>query len=190
MVVLAGDEVEEALRAVYGHYSEAERMAGTANGTDLPLVFEVQELIYRGLLPPDVWDTAEPILTLREIAMAPRSQISSQVATDIARATQAIILRIQSLGIKFHASRVPLAWLRHDGDYVDDSSSASSREHVIEVEREHDPQVGDLAPADDGEIVDGDRLGSPLLRAPVASEASRWELRPRPGVQEPTDSQP
>ncbi|MGH2346590.1 MAG: hypothetical protein ACRDG4_15300, partial [Chloroflexota bacterium] len=112
MVILAGNEVEDALRAVYRHFSDAERTAGTSNGTDLPLTFLVQELIWRGLLSPDIYDTAEPILALRDLAMLPRATIQPQVATDIARATQAVILRIQALGIDIRPRRIPLSWLR------------------------------------------------------------------------------
>ena len=113
MVILAGNEVEDALRAVYRHYSEAERMAGTSNGTDLPLTFLVQELIWRGLLAPDIYDTAEPILCLRDMALDPRVRRSARRPPAIcARATQAVILRVQSLGIEIHPRRVPLAWLR------------------------------------------------------------------------------
>jgi hypothetical protein len=114
MIIVAGNEVEDALRAVYRHYAAAERTAGTTNGTDLPLSFLVQELIWRGLLSPDLYDTAEPILTLREMALEPRTRIELRTATDVARATQAVVLRVQSLGIEIHARRTPLAWMRTD----------------------------------------------------------------------------
>ncbi|HWE60731.1 MAG TPA: hypothetical protein VHB98_03395 [Chloroflexota bacterium] len=111
-VILAGNEVEDALRAVYRHFADAERLAGTSSGADLPLPFLVQELIWRGLLAPDIYDTAEPVLALREMALAPRAQIQPQTAGDAARAAQAIVLRVQSLHIEIHPRRVPLAWMR------------------------------------------------------------------------------
>jgi hypothetical protein len=188
MVIVAGNEVEDALRAVYRHYSEAERMAGTSNGTDLPLTFLVQELIWRGLLPPDVYDTSEPILSLREIATVPRSQISRSVATDIARATQAVILRVQSLGIKIHPNRVPLAWLRHEtleeNDPLDDGLVGRADEHNGEPEHHE----ADGVSLEDGHIVDGDRLEVPMLKEPVVPEPVRRELRPRQNLPETTDA--
>jgi hypothetical protein len=190
MVIVAGNEVEDALRAVYRHYSEAERMAGTSNGTDLPLPFLVQELIWRGLLPPDIYDTSEPILSLREIATAPRSQIARSVATDIARATQAVILRVQSLGIKIHPNRVPLAWLRHETLEDDDPLDEIAPTRVDELESEAASHESDGVSNDDGRIVDGDRLEGPMLKEPVVSEAARRELRPRQNVPETTDARP
>ncbi len=190
MVIVAGNEVEDALRAVYRHYSEAERMAGTSNGTDLPLTFLVQELIWRGLLPPDVYDTSEPILSLREIATAPRSQIAPSVATDIARATQAVILRVQSLGIKIHANRVPLAWLRHDPNAGDDPGDDPIESRADEHEIDGESHTADAASLEDGQIVDGDRLEAPMLKEPVVSEAARREVRPRQNLPETTDARP
>jgi hypothetical protein len=189
MVIVSGNEVEDALRAVYRHYSEAERMAGTSNGTDLPLTFLVQELIWRGLLPPDVYDTAEPILSLREIAGAPRGQITPQVAHDIARATQAVILRVQSLGIKIHTNRAPLAWLRHD---IADSDPLfeSATELGDEDRPEHEGTAGEAASVDDGQALDGDHLDAPTLKEPVASEAARREFRPVRNAPEAPDSHP
>jgi hypothetical protein len=191
MVIVSGNEVEDALRAVYRHYSEAERMAGTSNGTDLPLPFLVQELIWRGLLPPDVYDTAEPILSLRDVALAPRSQIMPQVANDIARATQAVILRVQSLGIKLQTNRVPLAWLRHDPvEHDNDSLYESTTEPVDEGRREFDGVAAEPAAVEDGQALDGDHLDAPTLKEPVASEAARRELRPLKNISEASDSHP
>jgi hypothetical protein len=110
--ILAGNEVEDALRAVYRHFAENERLAGTATGAELPIVFMVQELIWRGLLAPDIYDTAEPVLALRDMALTPRVQIEPGTASDAARAAQAIVLRVESLGIEIRPRRVPLAWMR------------------------------------------------------------------------------
>ena len=173
MVIVAGNEVEDAVRAVYRHFSEAERMAGTSNGSDLPLTFLVQELIWRGLLSPDIYDTAEPILALRDMAMAPRAQIQPHIANDIARATQAVVLRVQSLGIEIHPRRVPLAWLRSETVEQGQAALASNEpaEEPVQVEI-----VRDDHDIDEGEIVDGDRLEVPMLKEPVASrEQARRE---------------
>lgn len=111
-LILAGNEVEDALRAVYRHFSESERLAGTTSAAELPLQFMVQELIWRGLLAPDIYDTAEPILALREMAQGPRAQIRPQTAGDVARAAQTVVLRVQSLGVDIHPRKAPLAWMR------------------------------------------------------------------------------
>jgi hypothetical protein len=184
LVMLAAEEVEEALRAVYRHYAEAERMAGTSNGTDVPLIFQVQELIYRGLLPPDVYETAEPILNLREIAEGPRSQISQQVARDVARVTQAIILRIQSMGIRIQPARAPLTWLRPDGDDPDDDAVRGNQRDL------ESRAVDALAP------IDAEPAGSAVLAAPAAtrerpgSDGVRRDTRARLGTQASTDPLP
>jgi hypothetical protein len=190
MVILAGNEVEDALRAVYRHFSDAERTAGTSNGTDLPLTFLVQELIWRGLLSPDIYDTAEPILALRDLAMLPRATVQPAVATDIARATQAVILRVQALGIDIRPRRVPLTWLRetpsdnHDQQAPSDhhDQQAPSDNHDQQA-LEHDagsvePEPADLTPVEvidleDGDVIDGDRLDPAETREPVVSREAR-----------------
>jgi hypothetical protein len=184
MVILAGNEVEDALRAVYRNYSEAERMAGTSNGTDLPLTFMVQELIWRGLLSPDIYDTAEPILSIREMAMAPRASISAQTASDVARATQAVVLRVQSLGIEIRPQRRPLAWMREDQEPEPDASTEPEQEPPVTIYSQPEPSQPslDVQAAEDGQIVDGDRLEMGLAREvkePVARETGRRESRPR-----------
>lgn len=183
MVILAANEVETALRAVYRHYSEAERLAGTANGTDLPLVFEVQELVYRGLLPPDIYDTAEPILALREMAERGRSQISQQVATEIARATQAIILRVQSLGVKIQPTRPPPARLRPEPDGADDDplfqNAQAGQEHTEETEPVADNSATELEPR---------KAVSPGRERVL--EGARRELRPAQDAGEPANPLP
>jgi hypothetical protein len=182
LVILAADEVEDALRAVYRHYAEADRMAGTSNGTDVPLIFQVQELIYRGLLPPDVYETAEPILTLRDIAEGPRSQISPQVARDVARATQAIILRIQSMGIGIQPSRTPLTWIRHDMDDADDDPYRDSHGDL-------DSRAGDAA-LDDDESANPAYLGAPSPRDRMSQDAVRRDARSRLAAPTTTDPLP
>jgi hypothetical protein len=167
MAILAGNEVEDALRAVYRHFSEAERMAGTSNGTDLPLTFLVQELIWRALLSPDVYDTAEPILALRELAMSPRASIQPRVATDIARATQAVVLRVQSLGIDIHPRRVPLSWLREPQE---EAAEPGERNHADQVPQ---PAERELFEPEDGDVIDGDRLDPAEAREPVVSREAR-----------------
>jgi hypothetical protein len=153
MVIVAGNEVEDALRAVYRHYSESERTAGTSNGTDLPLTFLVQELIWRGLLSPDIYDTAEPILALRDMAIEPRARIEPRTATDAARATQAVVLRVQSLGIEIRPRRTSLPWTRTDVPAEPDPNGAIPQAKpvgglVIDGEIE----------AEDGLVIDGDHL--------------------------------
>ena len=167
MVILAGNEVENALRAVYRHFSDAERTAGTSNGTDLPLTFLVQELIWRGLLSPDIYDTAEPILALRDLAMLPRAVVQPRVATDIARATQAVILRVQALGIDLRPRRVPLSWLREP--VIDEPD-----EHALKSDAEERDSIstGEYEP-EDGDVIDGDRLDPAEVREPVASREAR-----------------
>ncbi|HVA88719.1 MAG TPA: hypothetical protein VNL71_02650 [Chloroflexota bacterium] len=167
MAILAGNEVEDALRAVYRHFSDAERMAGTSNGTDLPLTFLVQELIWRALLSPDVYDTAEPILALRELAMSPRASIQPRVATDIARATQAVVLRVQSLGIDIHPRRVPLSWLREP---LEDEAEPVAPDHAEETP---EPSDLELFGPDDGDVIDGDRLDPTETREPVVRREAR-----------------
>jgi hypothetical protein len=184
MVIVAANEVEDALRAVYRHYAETERLAGTSNGTDLPLIFEVQELIYRGLLPIDVWETADPIFGLRDLASAPRSQVSQQVATDIARATQSIVLRVQSLGIRLQTSRSQPVWLRQETDYREDEPLYDG----ADLERE--PRSVETLRAGDGLALDGDRLGASGMREPIAAETTWRELRQRQGLPEPMDTLP
>jgi hypothetical protein len=194
-VILAGNEVEDALRAVYRHFSEAERMANISGGVDLPLPFMVQELIWRGLLAPDIYDTAEPVLAMREIALAPRAQIRPQIANDIARAAQAVVLRVQSLGIEIQPRRVPLAWMRNEPQEPGEPPTP-----VIEQEQPpaeppaEDAQAGTLrftrtarveAPieeqAQDTESLDGS------AKEPVARETLRREIRPRQTGVEPSD---
>ncbi|HVC80268.1 MAG TPA: hypothetical protein VNL35_07190 [Chloroflexota bacterium] len=167
MAILAGNEVEDALRAVYRHFSDAERMAGTSNGTDLPLTFLVQELIWRALLSPDIYDTAEPILALREIAMSPRAGIQPRVATDIARATQAVVLRVQSLGIDIHPRRVPLSWLREPPEEAPEPVEPNHADDVPQ------PTARELFEPDDGDVIDGDRLDPTEAREPVVSREAR-----------------
>jgi hypothetical protein len=190
MVIVAGNEVEDALRAVYRHYSEADRMAGTTNGTDLPLTVLVQELIWRGLLPPDAYDTAEPILSIRELAREPRSQITPQVASDIARASQAVILRVQSLGIRIQPNRTPLAWLRHDANgHDDDLLHDRAADHDFSEDSKHAQRIVDSeVVGEDVHVLDGDNLDAPILREPVTSEAARRELRTRQSAPESSDS--
>jgi hypothetical protein len=167
MVILSGNEVEDALRAVYRHFSDAERTAGTSNGTDLPLTFLVQELIWRGLLSPDIWDTAEPILALRDLAMLPRAVVQPHVATDIARATQAVILRVQALGIDIRPRRTPLSWLREP--VSDESEDRTLKPHADGTESVAAEEIEQ----EDGDIIDGDRLDLTAVREPVASRETR-----------------
>ncbi len=181
LVILAAEEVEDALRAVYRHYTEAERMAGTSSGTDLPLIFQVQELIYRGLLPPDVYETAEPILTLRDIAAGPRSQISQQVARDVARATQAIILRIQSMGIRIQTVRAPLTWLRHDVDEADDDP-------LRDAQRDLEQRAAE--PVLDDEPTNAAYFGATAAKDRVGQDPVRRDARPRLGTPTSTDPVP
>ena len=144
-ILLAGNEVEDALRAVYRHYAEAERLAGNSNGTDLPLSFMVQELIWRGLLAPDIYDTAEPVLSLRDMAMEPRAVILPQTAGDCARAAQAIVLRIESLGIQIHPRRMPLAWLKPEPESAQTNSTPADTTEDYQPEQEAavDTELGD-----------------------------------------------
>jgi hypothetical protein len=181
LVITAADEIEGALRAVYKHYTEAERMAGTSNGTDLPLILQVQELIYRGLLPPDIYETAEPILSLREIAQGPRSQISQAVARDVARVTQAIILRIQSMGIRIAPPRAPLTWLRHDVDEADDDLSRDGQ-------RELESQGADSNPVDDIDPANPALFATPLVKDRAGQDATWRDPRSRLGTHPTTDS--
>jgi hypothetical protein len=153
MVIVAGNEVEDALRAVYQHYSESERTAGTSNGTDLPLSFLVQELIWRGLLSPDIYDTAEPILALRDMAYEPRTRVEGRTATDVARATQAVVLRVQSLGIEIHPRRTPLAWMR-----TDVPAETAPNRAIPEVKPEDGLVMGGEIEPEDGLVIDGDHL--------------------------------
>jgi hypothetical protein len=159
-------------------------MAGTSNGTDLPLIFQVQELIYRGLLPPDVYETAEPILTLREIAEGPRSQMAPQVARDVARVTQAIILRIQSMGITIQPARAPLTWLRHEGDEADDDTQRDGQ-------RDLDLRAADAAsPEDLDPLSAGYFASSAVPRERVGPETARRDVRTRVGTPSTTDPVP
>ncbi len=183
LVILAADDVEDALRAVYKHYTEAERMAGTSNGVDLPMIFQVQELIYRGLLPPDVYETAEPILALREIAQGPRSQITQQVARDVARVTQAIILRIQSMGIRIQPARAQLMWLRHDVDEADDDPMRDSQ-------REQELRGADMAPPDDANPANPAYLAASVAKDRTGQDAAWRDPRSRLGAQPTSDSLP
>jgi hypothetical protein len=187
MVVDAANEVEDALRAVYRHYSEAERMAGTSIGIDLPLAIEVQEMIYRGLLPIDVWETAEPILSLRDMASAPRCQISQQVATDMARATQAIILRVQALGIKVQTNRTPVAWLRFDADEHVDEPDVDDQHDGADGDTDREARGSEAPLSADGQLAGGDRLGASIARDPVGTDAARRDPRPRQGVPGPSN---
>lgn len=193
MAILAGNEVEDALRAVYRHFSEADRMAGTSNGTDLPLPFMVQELIWRGLLSPDIYDTAEPILSLREMAMAPRAAITPQIASDVARATQAVVLRVQSLGIEIRPQRRPLTWLRDESEPVMQAEPEAEPEQVIPSypHSESPVPLDDVQAGEDGQIVDGDRLEIGVIREvkePVAREIGRREARHRPPAPDSPES--
>jgi hypothetical protein len=184
-VILSGNEVEDALRAVYRHFSEAERLAGTSNGTDLPLPFLVQELIWRGLLPPDIYETAEPILSLREMAQSPRAQISPQIAGDAARATQAVVLRVQSLGIEIHPQRRQLTWRREEPE----SEPPSAPETPLPAE----PAAAEPDLLEDGQIVDGDRLNLSLAAEPTeASERDDGRIASRTASSspEPSDTRP
>lgn len=177
MVILAGNEVEDALRAIYRHFSEAERMAGTSNGTDLPLTFLVQELIWRGLLAPDIYDAAEPILDLRQLAMAPHAGVQPRIASDIARATQAVILRVQSLGIEIHPRRVPLSWLREP---LEPEAAEPAHQATEDLNEKPDAAQG----LDDGDVIDGDRFDPAEAREPVVSREARahagGDSEPRP----------
>jgi hypothetical protein len=167
-------------------------MAGTSNGTDLPLTFMVQELIWRGLLSPDIYDTAEPILSLREVAMAPRAAITAQTAGDVARATQAVVLRVQSLGIEIRPQRRPLAWMREDPGPEAGATPQPDAEVPIPLYPQAEPPETpvDAQAAEDGQIVDGDRLDIGLVREvkePVARESGRREGRPRQSPPDSTD---
>lgn len=149
-LLLAGNEVEDALRAVYRHFAENERLAGTSTGADLPLAFMVQELIWRGLLAPDIYDTAEPVLALREMALAPRTHIEQQTARDAARAAQAIVLRVESLGIDIRPRRVPLAWMRNEHAFprLDPAATTPRPENTAPAPAE--PPVVDAPVTEDG----------------------------------------
>ena len=208
VAIKAGNEVEDALRAVYRHYAEAERVAASTNGADLPLTFMVQELIWRALLEPNIYDTAEPILALRDLALTPRTQIQPQVAHDAARAAQSVVLRIQSLGIEIHPKRQPLAWLRGESTTETDQAPppaelpAPSDEHDL-VPEDAGADAGDSAPTRlqavarqrlaqaeplDGIVVDDEPLDGAQEAEGTAREARRREIRPLQLSAEPTDT--
>lgn len=193
-VILAGNEAEDALRAVYRHYAQAERMAGTTDGTGVPLTFLVQELIWRGLLAPDIYDTAEPILALREIALAPRTQIAPQVANDCVRAAQAVALRVQSLGIEIHPRRTPLSWLRGEepGASADTTTLVLEKQRLAMLEEKHvvveptvdeDGQTTTFRPRpvrhrEPDEGAEGGDVGPvETATAPAAQEPARFDTR-------------
>jgi hypothetical protein len=183
-VLLAGNEVEDALRAVYRHYSEAERLAGTSNSTDLPLSFMVQELIWRGLLAPDIFDTAEPVLSLRDMALEPRAAILPQTAGDCARAAQAIVLRIESLGIQIHPRRMPLAWLKQEPEGVQPQRPAADVEDQFQNPSDASPVDPELDSADDDPEVDLESIAPQRDSNGVRSERGAGERsrQPKPSV--------
>lgn len=208
VAIKAGNEVEDALRAVYRHYAEAERVAAGTNGSDLPLTFMVQELIWRALLEPNIYDTAEPILALRDLALTPRMQIQMQVAHDAARAAQSVVLRIQSLGIEIHSKRQPLAWLRSEST-PDLDQGAPPAEHIAPpsepdlLAKDTGADEDDAAPAHlqtvarqriaqaeplDGLVVAVDKPQDAGQDAEAAvSEVRRREVRPLQFSSEPSD---
>jgi len=159
--------VEDALRAVYRHFSETERLAGTTSAAELPLQFMVQELIWRGLLAPDIYDTAEPILALREMAQGPRAQIRPQTAGDVARAAQTVVLRVQSLGVDIHPRKAPLTWMR--------PIAPETGEATTMIEAEAQDRSGELNGAMEPPILVAEE--EPLVPEPVGEDHAPSPLR-------------
>jgi hypothetical protein len=75
------------------------------------------------------------------MALEPRAAILPQVAGDAARAAQAIVLRVESLGIQIHPRRAPLAWLRQDGEVAADP--ALSPPAPLEADEDEEPSGAD-----------------------------------------------
>jgi hypothetical protein len=177
-VILSGNEVEDALRAVYRHFAENERLAGTSTGADLPLTFIVQELIWRGLLAPDIYDTAEPVLALRDLAQTPRVQIEQRTANDAARAAQAVVLRVESLGIEIRSRRVPLAWMRNEHSSPRaETGSAPLQRPDLAVAPPADPSVDEVQP-------EGEDLAALRFPRPVHEESATLETQALAAEQE------
>ena len=166
-LILAGNEAEDALRAVYRHFSETERLAGTTSAAELPLQFMVQELIWRGLLAPDIYDTAEPILALREMAQGPRAQIRPQTAGDVARAAQTVVLRVQSLGVDIHPRKAPLTWMR--------PIAPDPGEATVTIDTEAQDRSGELNGTTEPPILVTEE--EPLVPEPVGEDDAPSPLR-------------
>jgi hypothetical protein len=99
--------------------------------------------------------------------MLPRAVVQPHVATDIARATQAVILRVQALGIDIRPRRIPLSWLREPAP--DEPAEHALKDHADGT----DSIAAEELEQEDGEIIDGDRLDMADIREPVASRETR-----------------